>query len=227
MLKRMIAPMLFGLFGVAILLKLGFWQLERLTWKQDVLARIEARIGGAPMALPQVAEAERHKFQPVALTGVTGGIDGGPDEIFVLVSRKDFGAGYRVITPFLTQGRRVLLDRGFILLAQKSEERPPVELTLTGNLHWPDDRNSATPPNDLSAGIWFARDIAEMAALLRTEPVLVVARSDTGQGVRAMPLGPTGIPNNHLNYAITWFLFAAVWFGMTGYLLWRIRRKLD
>ena len=35
------------------------------------------------------------------------------------------------------------------------------------------------------------------------------------------------IPNDHLEYAITWFGLAAVWAVMTGYLLWRIKRRID
>ena len=64
-----------------------------------------------------------------------------------------------------------------------------------------------------------------MAATLKAEPVLVVARSDTGDGIEPMPVGTEGIPNDHLQYAITWFSLAAVWLGMTVFLLWRIKRQ--
>ena len=66
-----------------------------------------------------------------------------------------------------------------------------------------------------------------MAAQLRTQPVLIVASAVEGdaQGIEAMPIGISGIPNNHLEYAVTWFLLAAVWAGMTVYLISRIRRR--
>jgi surfeit locus 1 family protein len=64
-----------------------------------------------------------------------------------------------------------------------------------------------------------------MAAALGTEPVLIVARTDTGDGITPLPVDTAGIPNNHLNYALTWFCLAAVWLGMTLLLLWRIRRR--
>ena len=63
-----------------------------------------------------------------------------------------------------------------------------------------------------------------MAAALQTEPILVVARNPTGQGVEPLPVGTEGIPNNHLQYAMTWFSLAAIWTGMTVLTLWRIRR---
>ena len=66
-----------------------------------------------------------------------------------------------------------------------------------------------------------------IAEFLKTEPVLVVAARVEGAlpGIAPQPITVTGIPNDHLNYAITWFSLAAVWSGMTAFLLWRIRRK--
>ncbi len=76
----------------------------------------------------------------------------------------------------------------------------------------------------MDGNIWFARDIAELAAQLHTEPVLIIARSDTGDGIEPLPVDTAAIPNDHLQYAITWFSLAAVWLGMTAFLLWRIKR---
>ena len=94
---------------------------------------------------------------------------------------------------------------------------------MTGNLHWPDDRNSSTPENDLKANIWFARDIGAMAEVLQTEPLLVVAREidPADPKIEPLPVSPSGIPNDHLQYAITWFSLAVVWLIMTGYYIRR------
>jgi surfeit locus 1 family protein len=94
-----------------------------------------------------------------------------------------------------------------------------------GNLNWPDDVTPATPPYDAARQIWYGRDVAGIAALLGTEPLLVIARSDTGDGVLARPVTTAGFRNDHLEYAVTWFGLAAVWLGMTGFLLWRIRTR--
>ena len=66
-----------------------------------------------------------------------------------------------------------------------------------------------------------------MAQTLDTEPVLIVARATEPpqEGIRPMPVGAEGIPNNHLGYAVQWFGLSLVWLGMTAYLLWRIRRR--
>jgi surfeit locus 1 family protein len=131
-----------------------------------------------------------------------------------------------VIAAFQTEdGRRILVDRGFLPEDQRSQPRIATAARLSGTLHWPDEVDSFTPPPDAARAIWFARDVPAMAAALQTEPVLVVAREATGDGITPLPVDTQGIPNNHLNYAVTWFSLAAVWAGMTLLLLWRIRQR--
>ena len=219
MTRAMIAPLLFGLVGAAVLISLGIWQVQRLVWKEGVLAEIEARIVAEPVAVPDAPDAQADRYLPVTATGQLD-----EDEVHVLVSRKQSGAGYRIITALDTGSRRFLLDRGFVPHDAKDAPRPVHEVTVTGNLHWPDDRTGSTPENDIEGNIWFARDIPELAAVLGTESVLIIARSETGDGVEPLPVGTEGIPNDHLSYAITWFSLAAVWLGMTAFLLWRIKR---
>jgi len=218
--KRMIGPILMGVIGITILLWLGMWQVQRLAWKEGILAEITAEIAADPVPVPTTISADM-KYLPVTASGTIG-----QDELHVLVSRLEIGAGYRVIAPFeLDDGRRMLLDRGFIKPEAKDLFRASGPATITGNLHWPDDMNSSTPDPDMSENIWFGRDIAAMARALGTAEVLIVARADTGQGIEAMPVGITGIKNDHLGYAITWFSLALVWLGMTLFLLWRIKTR--
>ena len=216
------APLLFGLIGAGILIWLGLWQVQRLAWKEDILTRIESRISGepAPLPAPGMANPERDRYQPVALTGSLG-----EDELLVLVSRKRVGAGYLVISALtLEDGRRILLDRGFAPVDARDADRSQSGLVqITGNLHWPDDRTSATPENDSVGNTWFARDIDQMAAQLGTEPLLVIARnmSPPDPGVTPLPVDTSGIPNDHMQYAITWFSLAAIWLIMTAVFLRR------
>lgn len=222
MLKRMIFPIVIGVLGCGVLIWLGTWQLQRLAWKEGVLAEIRAEIGADPVPLPAAIDPSM-KYMPVTATGEIGS-----EELHVLVSRKQIGAGYLIIAPLtLTDGRRVLLDRGFVRDMEKDEERAGGQVTVVGNLHWPDDINSSTPEPDVGRNIWFGRNIPAMAEALDTEPVLIVARDSTGAGIEPMPVGIEGIPNDHLEYAITWFSLCLVWFGMTLFLLWRIRTRTD
>lgn len=222
---RMISVAVFGAVGIAILVALGVWQVQRLAWKQGVLAEIEASIAAVPVALPDLPDPEANGYLPVTVTGRIG-----EDTVRVLVSQRGVGAGYRLISALETEaGRRVMVDRG-VLPAAEDLPLPPVgAVTVSGNLHWPAERDGFTPENDLADNIWFARDVAALAAHLGTEPVLVIARSLTPPEAAVTPLPVTteGIPNDHLNYAITWFLLALVWLGMTVFLLWRIRHRPD
>jgi surfeit locus 1 family protein len=220
--RRYLAPLAFGAVGVAILIGLGLWQVQRLSWKAALLARIEARIGDAPVALPALPDPVRDEYLAVRAEGEIGG-----PALHVLVSRKEIGAGWRIVAPFETGGRRVLLDRGFVRDGAQDAPHAGGPASVTGNLHWPDDRNSATPANDAVKNIWFARDLGQMAAALGAEPVLIVARAPTGDGIEPLPVTTEGIPNDHLSYAITWFSLALIWAGMTVYLVWRMARRTD
>jgi surfeit locus 1 family protein len=228
MTRRMILPLLFGLAGAAVLVALGVWQVQRLAWKEAILAGIEARLDAPPAALPDRPDPTRDRFLPVAVAGrFTGeGLD-------VLASRKQIGAGFRVIAAFETDGgRRILIDRGFVpddarIAPGGAGSSTAAPITIAGTLHWPDEVDRFTPPPDPATGLWFARDVPAMAAALDTEPVLVVARTPTGDGIEPLPVDTAGIPNDHLEYAVTWFSLAVVWLGMTGLLLWRISRRID
>lgn len=222
MTRRMIAPLLFGLIGATILIGLGVWQLQRLAWKETMLIEIETRIGAAATALPAAPDPQADRFLPVTVAGSFTG-----EELEVLSSRKEIGAGYRVIAVLqTTDGRRVLVDRGFVREADHRTPRTARDVEVTGNLHWPSEVDSFTPPPDQARNLWFARDVPAMAAALDTETTFIIARTPTGDGIEPLPVDSSAIPNDHLSYAITWFLLAVVWLGMTVLLLWRIRRRV-
>lgn len=221
MIARLVTALLFGLVGAAILISLGLWQMQRLHWKEAILAEIDARIAAPPAALPARPDPEADRYRPVTVTGRFTG-----EVLRVLVSLKEVGPGLRIIEAFETEaGRRILIDRGFLPEADKTRSLTAGPATVTGNLHWPDEVDRFTPPPDPAAGLWFARDVGAMARALGTEATFLVAREPTGDGITPIPVDSSGIPNDHWGYAVQWFSLAAVWLGMTAYLLWRIRRR--
>jgi len=217
--KRMIAPIVFGIVGIAILVSLGNWQVRRLAWKEGVLAAIDAKVNGAPVPVPAAPDRERDMYLHVVATGQMGA-----GEVHVLSSSPETGPGYRIIVPFtLDDGRTILVDRGNVPEGQKQAVRPLENGTLEGNLLWMQD--PPTFPPDLAKNIWFNRDTVGLAEALGTEPVLLVMRQTGLQGAPYPVAVGVNIPNNHLGYAATWYGFALVWLGMTLYLLIRIKRK--
>jgi surfeit locus 1 family protein len=221
MLRRLIFPIVLGFGGIAILLSLGNWQVARMQWKNALLADINTRLVGDAVPVPAAPNAKDDKYRPVIATGHFTG-----EALQVISGMKDIGAGVQVLAVLATaDGRRLLVDRGFLPDQDKGKALPPRDTTVTGNLHWPDETTSSTPPPDAKTGLWFARDVPAMAAQLGTEAVLIVARSDTGDGIIPRPVDTSTIPNDHWGYAITWFLLAAVWGLMTAALIWRITTR--
>ena len=216
--RRILFLLIFGLAGLAVLVSLGTWQVQRLAWKEGILADIEARIAAEPVPLPEAVDPEADRYLPVEVSGEML-----PGEIHVLVSVKQVGPGYRIIAPFRTGDRTILVDRGFVPTTAKQAERQIGPMQVVGNLHWPDEIDGYTPDPDQASNIWFARDVPALADALGAEPILLVARSQTDPAILPLPVDTAGIPNDHLQYAVTWFGLALVWAAMTGYFLWRGR----
>ncbi|SET66532.1 SURF1 family protein [Oceanicella actignis] len=212
-----------GAVGAAILVGLGTWQLRRLAWKEGLIATLEQRLSQPPAPLPQRPVESRDEHLRVRVEGAR--LDGPRNELHVLTSLPPHGPGFRVIVAFETDdGRRILVDRGFVPESLKNAPRPGGRETVTGALLWPDEGGARLPP-DAARGIWFARDVPAMARALDAEPVLVVAET-APEGVEWPKPQPVTVRlrNDHLQYAVTWFSLAAVWLGMTAAFILRIRR---
>ncbi|VDC28305.1 SURF1 family protein [Pseudogemmobacter humi] len=218
--RQIIFALVIGLAGTAVLMSLGFWQLSRLDWKLGEIAKAEAMIAADPVALPERPDFTTDRYRPVRVSGAFTGA-----EAHVLTSTREWGPGFRIVAAFRTDaGRMILIDRGYVPEAERDTPRPPREASVTGNLNWPDDMTSATPAPDPAANLWFGRDVDAMSAWLQTEPVMVIAREPTGDGITPLP-ATAAFRNDHLGYAVTWFGLAIVWAGMTLGWLWRIRAR--
>ena len=203
---------------------LGFWQIDRLAWKEAKLAEIDARITAPAVPLPAAPREAEDEYLAVSMTGT-------PDdaELHVLVSGTAAGTGYRVIRAFDTGDRRILIDLGLLPLDAKSDTADLAQGEVIGNLIWPDDVNTATPDPDLPANIWFGRDLTAMSAALNTDPIMVVAARMSAPDPRTtlLPVDTSTIKNDHLSYAVTWFGLALVWAAMTFFLIFRVLRTKE
>ena len=211
-----------GFAGTACLLYLGKWQIDRLYWKLDVLKKIDQKIAAAPVLLPAEPSESVHKYLSVEISGQLL-----QESIRVLASKKRYGAGYRIIHVFRTNGRRLLVDLGFVGLETDYDIDLSSDISLVGNLHWPDELDNFTPEPDLENNIWFARDVERVASALQTEPILIILKDSTlkDKNIKPMPIDTTHIPNDHLQYAITWFSLAIIWALMSCLFIWTTRQK--
>lgn len=223
--RRYFFPVVMGIVGTGILLSLGFWQVQRLDWKRGILREIETQISAPAVALPEVPTEADFEYRAVEFHGTPTG-----RELHVLSSGTSAGTGYRVIAAVATdEGRAIMVDLGVMPLEAKGAAPDLMPTEVLGNLVWPDDKTSSTPAPDLAKGIWFARDVAPMAEALQTEPLMVVLRqaSHYDPRVTPVPVDTSGIKNDHREYAITWFLLAAVWTVMSLWLILRIARRKE
>lgn len=219
---------LFFILAFGFTVAAGTWQVNRLQWKQALIAQLEDAKTQPPRAgLPKDdAELPALQFHPVTVRGVWLG-----DTEFHLTPRylhDEFG--YAIITPLkLADGRIVLINRGWIpgkkkLLETRPETRVRGNVTLTGLVRVGAERNYFTPPNQPEKNIWFGRDIAEMAASAKlnnvvpamvdaVDPAALRPPPATGQPViplaaRSLPVASDGIirlRNDHLSYIVTWY----------------------
>lgn len=221
--RKIFFPILFGIAGCAVLIALGTWQVQRLAWKEDILANIDARLAEQPTAIDLTMTEDADEYRRVTVSGTPTG-----EELHVLVSGTAAGTGYRVVSKFVTDaGDAILIDQGLLALDNKDAPVLTEATNVTGTILWPDDKNSSTPDPDLSKNIWFARNVPDMAAHLDTTPIMVVVTQATPPDPRITPLPITSanIKNDHLEYAITWFLLAIVWAIMSLYLIFRTRQE--
>lgn len=222
--RRILFPIILGLAGCGVLIGLGLWQLDRLAWKEGILAEIDARLTAAPVPLSVFMNEASDEYSRVTVQGTPTG-----EELHVLTSGTAAGTGYRVISKVETDKGAILVDQGLLPLESKTAEPLTVPMNIVGTLLWPDDQNSSTPQPDFAANIWFARNVETMAETLGTQPLLVVASRTTPSDPRLTPLPVTavGIKNDHFMYAMTWFSLAFVWAAMSLYLIFRTLRQKD
>jgi surfeit locus 1 family protein len=222
------------LVAFALLVGLGVWQMERLAWKEQLIAAIHEGLGQPPTALEQPPDAWRElggkEYWPVSVTGHFR--HGDERRLFA----SDGGEmGWHVYTPLETEGGRLLLvNRGFVPDALKEPaSRAAGELegqvTVRGLVRKAAVKGWFDPDPDQTRNIWYWRDLGGMAASLGSEqdrarvlPFFVDAFAEP-----ANPGGwPKGgvtrleIPNRHLEYALTWFGLAAALLAVFAVFTW-------
>jgi surfeit locus 1 family protein len=203
-------------FLLAVLLSLGVWQLERLQWKLALIADINRNLTLAPISFDRALAlgTEQAQYHRVAVEGRFDNFK----ETYVYTTGPHGLPVYHVLTPlFLADGRTVMIDRGFVPPAlrnpgtREAGERAGV-LRLVGVWRTPDQPGPFTPPPDIANRTWYARDLSGIA---KAEGVALAAAAIIEADKTPNPGGwPEGgqtvvnLPNDHLQYAITWFLLA-------------------
>lgn len=213
----------------AALVALGTWQVERLAWKRDLIARVDARVHAEPVPPPARADwgrinAADDEYRRVAIGGTLEN-----DRETLVYASTALGAGYWVMTPLrLADGTAILVNRGFV----PTDRRDPASrttgqvsgpVTVTGLLRMTEPEGTLLRSNDVAADRWYSRDVAAIAekrGVRGIAPYFIDADATPNPG--GMPVGGLTVvafPNSHFVYAITWYVLAAMVAGLLVYVV--------
>lgn len=228
-------PTLITVPTLLLLVGLGVWQLERLEWKEALIAERQSRSSQPAIALPaDLADAARLQYLPVRVHGRFR-----HDREFYLAARTFEGqVGLHVVTPLvLADGRMLLVDRGWIPDGRRDPATRPEgqvagEIELTGLVRLPGWAGMSwlKPDNQPEENLWFWIDPAAMAAAGGLDRVISEIYLDAGpaENPGGWPKGGQtriDLPNDHLQYAITWFTLALSLAVI--YVVYHLRRDTD
>ncbi|HLZ67778.1 MAG TPA: SURF1 family protein [Aliidongia sp.] len=230
-------PTLFTIPAILLTLWLGTWQLQRLAWKTGLIADREAALSVPPVGLPDTTDAAAAlDFHRVSGAGAFLN----DKELYIgAFSTRDV-EGYQVVTPFqLSNGKILLVNRGWVPEAKKDPAtRPDGQITGTttvdGILRLPVVPKSIfswlvpTPVNRPNENFWFYVDVPGMVAKDGLDPAQVLpfyVEAGPAKNPGGFPVGGQtriSLPNDHLQYAITWYSFAVILAAI--YLIYHYRK---
>jgi surfeit locus 1 family protein len=222
----LVVPTILALIAFGGLIGLGNWQLDRKAWKEDLVATLNQRLAAEPADLPP--RPRWHDLDPAKdeFRRVRFAAELAPnDEALIYTSgsslRPDIsGPGYWVFAPArLADGSVVVVNRGFVPEGRQDPETRSAgtisgRIDLVGVMRWPESPGWFTPRADPTRNLWFVRDqlaVADSKRWGEVAPFFVELESPPPPGGLPRP-GPlkVNLPNDHLQYAITWYGLALV-----------------
>lgn len=228
------------LLGAALFAGLGVWQVKRLYWKLDLIAQVEARIhaDAVDAPAPGIFAAEEPGQAQYRRVRLEGHFLNGRETLVQAVT--ELGGGFWVLTPFVTgNGFVVLVNRGFVPAEKRAPEsraggRIEGPTRVTGLLRLSEPGGGFLRSNDPAHERWYSRDVEAIAAARGLSGVASYfvdadARADGaaegGAAAGRLPVGGltvTRFSNNHLVYALTWFILAGM-SAAAALAIWRRR----
>lgn len=207
------------LLGTFLFAGLGVWQVERLAWKLDLIARVDARVRAPAVAVPPPAAwpsiaAQHDEYRHVRVEGRFL-----HDRETLVDALTERGPGYWVVTPLQTMSGFVLVNRGFVPrergdASTRAEGQAAGTVRVTGLLRMTEPGGRFLRPNAPAQDRWYSRDVAAIArarGLRQVAPFFIDADAFANPG--GYPVGGLTVVkfrNAHLIYAITWFGLAGL-----------------
>jgi surfeit locus 1 family protein len=242
---KLLVPTMMVVLSLPLLMGLGFWQLDRLAWKEGLLTAIAERASAPAVPIDQALDAAAGhlpagwndlEYKHVSMRGRYVN----DKEMYLYAPNAQLGPGYQVYTPFViapTQAT-LIVNRGFVpeqLKEPRSRAEGQIEgeTEVTGLIRLPGPQARFVPNNDPTANLWFWRDFEGMIAAsypagsrpAKVVPLFVDAEGDAPGGWPKGGMTELKLTNRHLEYALTWFGLAAALVAVYGmYAFGRLRR---
>lgn len=223
----------------AILIGLGTWQVERLEWKEALIAELDSRIHAVPISLVEMEALDATggdvDYRPIQ---ATGRFDNSRERHFLATWNGE--SGFYIYTPLtLDDGRSLFVNRGFVPYENKEPEMRVLgqrtdRVTVNGlaRAKLAAKPSRLVPDNDLQKNIFYWKDLDAMAASTGLDPKKVVPfflDADKTPNPSGLPIGGVTIidlPNNHLQYAVTWYGLAVALLAI-AIASWRKNRRVE
>ena len=197
-----------------VLLGLGVWQLDRLSWKNELLADIQARLSDSAVTLSNLnagTAVTSWNYRRVTATGKLLH----EQSVILLARTYKAQAGGHILTPLvLDEQRAILVSRGWVPqgyeLPKFSDE---YSVTIEGIIRTPQNQGWFTPDNNPAVGQWYWVDLLALSVETGVTLLPVIIEAGLGPDPSALPIGGqthVDLPNDHLQYALTWFGLAMV-----------------
>ena len=218
-----------AVLAVAGLVSLGVWQVHRLDWKRDLIAKVESRVHATPVPAPTSASDDDAYIRVIATGQFLH------DRSTLVQAATVRGAGFWVLTPLVTdRGFTLLINRGFVPPEARTRfSRPAGQVRVTGLMRLSEPGGGFLRANDPAANRWYSRDIAAITAARQLRPPVTNYFIDAERNgpPASLPMGGLTVltfPNSHLSYALTWFALAAMAAGAYIFVMrheWKERRS--
>jgi surfeit locus 1 family protein len=228
-----LGPTLFTVPAVLIMIGLSIWQVQRLHWKEGLIADRQARVTAEPVALPAAgSDLGAAEYRRVSLTGQYQH----DHELYLAARSMNGNVGYHIMTPFTLQdGGTVLVDRGWVPTEKKLPESREAgqqagTVTVDGVVRLSQQKAWMQPDNEPDQNVWFFIDLPAIAKHLGMPAMRQDIYVDAGPAPvpGGYPLGGQthiNLPNDHLQYAITWALLAGALIVI--YILYHLRLQRE
>jgi surfeit locus 1 family protein len=227
--RKLLVPTIMVAVALPLLIGLGFWQLDRLAWKEGLIAAIAERAKAPPVSIDQALdEAAGHlpggwnalEYKHVSMRGRFLN----DKELYLYAPHPQLGAGVHVFTPFVLSATSatLIVNRGYVPEQFKDpglrkDGQIEGETDVTGLIRLPGIHARFVPDNEPNANLWFWRDFEGMIAAAfpagsRPAKIIPLFVDADGAAPGGWPKGGATVvklPNRHLEYALTWFGLAA------------------